>query len=104
VTDPVTVFGARGQSESGTQPVTATFRRVAGWFSVVQDYNWETIASGVSGDMAYTVCIERYTASVECGPPTRTELRSTHVFRRENGQWLAVHRHADRRPPDAPVK
>jgi hypothetical protein len=39
------VFGARAQSESGTQPVTATFRRVAGWFSDVQHYNWETIAS-----------------------------------------------------------
>jgi hypothetical protein len=55
VTDPLTVFGARAQSESGTQPVTATFRRVAGWFSHVQHYNWETIASGVIGDMAYTV-------------------------------------------------
>ena len=104
VTDPVTLLAARGMCESGTQPVTATFRRVAAWFSDVQDYDWETVASGVSGDMAYTVCIERYTASVEGAPATRAELRSTHVFRRENGRWLAIHRHADRRPPDAPVE
>jgi ketosteroid isomerase-like protein len=31
--------------------------------------------------------------------PEQTELRATHVYRREDGQWRAVHRHADRRPP-----
>ena len=56
-----------------------------------------SLASVESGDMAYTVCLERYTATVVGGPQT-TEYRSTHVFRRENGRWRAVHRHADRRP------
>ena len=49
--------------------------------------------------MAYTVAIERYTASREGQPPAPTELRVTHVYRREGGQWHAVHRHADLKPP-----
>jgi ketosteroid isomerase-like protein len=27
-------------------------------------------------------------------------LRVTHVYRRENGQWRIVHRHADSPPPE----
>lgn len=101
-TDPVTLFAIRGMRNTGTEQLTNTFRRVAGWFSDVRDYEWELVASGDGGEMAYTVCIERYTASVDGGPPTPAESRSTHVFRREEGRWQAVHRHADRQPLEEP--
>jgi ketosteroid isomerase-like protein len=96
--DPVTLFAARGLLESGTEPVTAAFRFVASTFSDVEIFHWETLASGVAGDFAYTAAVERYTNSRNGGPPEQTELRATHVYRREDGQWRAVHRHADRRP------
>jgi len=96
--DPVTLFAARGLLESGTEPVTAAFRFVASTFSDVETFDWETLASGVAGDFAYTAAVERYTNSRNGGPPEQTELRATHVYRREDGQWRAVHRHADRRP------
>jgi len=96
--DPVTLFAIRGMRDVGTEALTATFRRVSSWFSDVSDYQWELIASGVSGDSAYTVCVERFDASVNGGAPEHFEVRSTHVFRREGGRWLAVHRHADRQP------
>jgi ketosteroid isomerase-like protein len=99
-TDPVTLFAARGLCESGTERVVETFQRVASEFAAVADYEWEHLASGVSGDLAYTVAIERYTASLRGDPPARQELRVTHVYRRENGRWRAVHRHADRKLPD----
>ena len=95
--DPMTLFAARGLCESGTEHVTETFRRVASEFSAVSDYEWDIVASGVSGDMAYTVAIERYTASLRGDPRAKQELRVTHVYRRENGHWRAVHRHADRK-------
>ena len=97
--DPVTLFAARGLCESGTERVTETFERVASEFSAVRDYEWELLASAVSGDLAYTVAIERYVASLRGDPPARQELRVTHVYRRESGRWRAVHRHADRKPP-----
>jgi ketosteroid isomerase-like protein len=100
--DPVTLFAIRGMRNVGTAELTATFRRVAAWFSDVADYTWELVASGVSGDSAYTVGIERFTASVNGSSPERFEVRSTHLFRRERGRWLAMHRHADRRPLEPP--
>jgi ketosteroid isomerase-like protein len=96
----VTLFAARGLCDTGTERVTKTFRWVASTFSDVRGYEWELLASGVNGDLAYTVAIERYTASTNGGPPAPGELRVTHVFRREDGRWRAVHRHADRKPPD----
>jgi ketosteroid isomerase-like protein len=99
-TDPVTLFAARGLCESGTDSVTRTFDRVASEFSAVRDYMWELFASGVSGDLAYTVAIERYVASLRGEPPAQQELRVTHIYRREEGQWRAIHRHADRKEPD----
>lgn len=99
-TEPVTLFAARGICNIGTDQVTDTFRRVSAEFSDAQGFEWELLASGESGDLAYTVSIERYTASIKGGSPVPTELRSTHVFRRENGHWRAVHRHADRKQPD----
>lgn len=47
--DPVTLFAARGLIDSGTEPVTATFRFVASAFSDVATFDWETLASGVAG-------------------------------------------------------
>jgi ketosteroid isomerase-like protein len=96
--DPVTLFAARGLFHAGTERVTTTFRSVASEFSDLRSFEWETLASGVAGDLAYTVAIERYTASAAGALPAPRELRVTHVYRREHGLWLAVHRHADRRP------
>ena len=56
---------------------------MASTFSDVATFDWETLASGVAGDFAYTAAVERYTNSRDGGPPEQTELRATHVYRRE---------------------
>ena len=66
--DPVTLFAARDLLESGTEPMTAAFRFVASTFSDVEIFHWETLASGVAGDFAYTAAVERYTNSRNGGP------------------------------------
>jgi hypothetical protein len=81
----VTLFAARGLVDSGTEPLTATFRFVASTFSDVVTFDWERLASGVAGDFAYTAAVERYTNSRGGGPPEHTELRATHVYRGESG-------------------
>jgi ketosteroid isomerase-like protein len=100
VAAPVTLFAARGLIDSSTESVTRTFQNVAATFSDVGTFEWQPLAEGVNGDFAYTVAVERYTNSRDGGPLEQTELRATHVYRREDGKWRAVHRHADRRPPD----
>jgi ketosteroid isomerase-like protein len=97
-TDPVTVFGAK-LSASGWADVETLFRNVASWFSDSAEYEFEVTAAGASGDLAYTIGYEHNQVMVEGRPRTYT-LRVTHVYRREDGQWRVVHRHADVPPTD----
>ncbi len=91
--DPVTLYGAN-LSGSGWADLEPTFREVASWFADSVSYEFEVIAAGASGDLAYTVGYEHNEVTVNGQPRTYT-LRATHVYRRENGQWRIVHRHAD---------
>jgi ketosteroid isomerase-like protein len=103
--DPVTLFGAFGVAKSGWDEVSETFRWVASRFSNLAEYNFELVAAGASGDLAYTVGYERHSVSIECGPVQPHTLRVTHVYRRENGEWKLVHRHGDEVPVrDIPEK
>ena len=96
--DPVTLLGAK-VSGKGWADVSAKFRTVASWFSDTTSYEFELIAAGASGDLAYIVGNEHNVVKVDGAPKTYT-LRTTHVYRREDGEWKIVHRHAD--PPPAP--
>jgi ketosteroid isomerase-like protein len=81
-----------------------------GWPEVGSRYDWaarrfadsgatlkvEYVSTTVSGDLAYTVAIER--SEVRLADQTARSpmaLRVTHVFRKEDGLWKLVHRHAD---------
>jgi len=94
--DPVTVFGA-GMNAFGWAEVEPQFNTVASWFSDSEAFEFEVIAAGASGDLAYTVGYERNRVKVD-GVPTTYTLRVTHVYRREDGLWRIVHRHGDRPP------
>jgi len=96
-TDPVTLYGAR-LSGSGWTELEPVFREVASWFSGAEEYEFEVIAAGASGDLGYTVGYEHNRVKVD-GELRNYTLRATHVYRREAGQWRIVHRHADS-PPD----
>jgi ketosteroid isomerase-like protein len=97
--DPVTVLGA-WLSGTGWDEVSGIFRRLEDTFSDCTSYRTEIIAADVSGDLAYTVGHEHAAASVN-GVPRQYTLRVTHVYRREQGEWKIVHRHADS-PPESP--
>jgi ketosteroid isomerase-like protein len=98
--DPVTLFGAK-LSASGWKDLNATFQTVASWFTDSTDFRFEVLAAGASGDLAYTVGFEHNDVKVDGQPRTYT-LRVTHVYRREDGKWRIVHRHADFPPTDDP--
>ena len=94
--DPVTLFGAV-LTASGWAKVEPAFKTVASWFSDPVEYEFEVIAAGASGDLAYTVGYEHNRTTVN-GQPRAYTLRVTHVYRREDGKWRIVHRHADYPP------
>jgi ketosteroid isomerase-like protein len=92
--DPVTVFG-NGRSGSGWTEIGTMFEWLGSVFSDCTSYRNEIIAAGASGDLAYIVAFEHTTASVMGAPAQPYVLRVTTVFRREDGEWKVVHRHAD---------
>ena len=97
--EPLTVFGAL-RGANGWDEVSQSFRWIASRFSNCTAFNFDLVAAGVSGDLAYTVGYERGSRSWDGGPVESTTLRVTHVYRRENGEWKVVHRHADPPPID----
>lgn len=98
--DPVTIFGALGMSESGWDTVSDIFSWAAARFSNVSDFRFEVEVVHVSGDMAYTLGFERFSGSIQGRPVEPVTVRVTHIYRREDGEWKIVHRHADNPGPD----
>jgi len=97
--DDATLFGAWGPIERGYARLTETFRWVGSRFKsgalVPQD-----IVCFESGDLAYTVGFEVGEVVVDRGRATPMTIRVTHIYRRIDGEWRLVHRHADFPPTD----
>jgi ketosteroid isomerase-like protein len=101
-TEPVTLFGAL-QIKTGWHEIAPIFEWVASRFSNCESFEYEVLAAGVSGDLAYIAGIEHTTAAVGDAPAQAYQLRVTTVFRREGGRWRVVHRHADPVPDSQPT-
>jgi ketosteroid isomerase-like protein len=101
--DPVTLFGAV-KSNSGWDEVSQVFRWLASRFSDCTAYRFELVAAGASGDLAYTVGYEHTSVSIDGVPVEPYTLRVTHVYRREDGEWKIVHRHADPAPDQGSLR
>lgn len=95
--DPVTLFGAL-LNKSGWDELAPAFEFLASRFANGTKYEYEVIGAGASGDLAYIVGTEHSMVSVGGATPEAYDLRVTTIFRRENGDWKIVHRHADPMP------
>jgi ketosteroid isomerase-like protein len=62
---------------------------------------FEVLAAGLSGDLAYLVGFERAVSSIDDGAAEGLNLRVTQVYRREVDEWKLVHRHADPGPGES---
>jgi ketosteroid isomerase-like protein len=95
----VTLFGAWGPIEQGYAQLTSTFRWVGSRFTG-GDMVPEDVVVHASGDLAYTVGFTRGDVSVDGGERRPMTIRVTHIYRRIEGVWRLVHRHADFPPAD----
>jgi ketosteroid isomerase-like protein len=69
---------------------------------------FETISKYFTEDLAYLVEVERGRAKIAGGQDfVPVTLRATSIFRREEGTWKVIHRHADPftsyRPPGSEI-
>jgi ketosteroid isomerase-like protein len=97
-----TLFGAWGPIEKGHDRLTETFRWVGDRFKAGALVP-EDVVTFESGDLAYTVGFERREMVVDGGASAPMTIRVTHIYRRIDGDWRLIHRHADFPPADQRV-
>jgi ketosteroid isomerase-like protein len=96
--DEATIFGAFGGHEKGWNEVRSRYDWASSQFKKGgAKIKVEYLNSGVSGDLAFTVAIE-HQENVRLGDQDQAApraLRVTQIFKKEEGAWKLLHRHAD---------
>lgn len=96
--DDATMLGAFGGHEKGWKEVGERCDWASSHFKATgATETFEYLNTGVSGDLAFTVAIEHQEEVRMVDQETRAPraLRVTQIFRREDGVWKLLHRHAD---------
>ena len=94
--DDVVIMGAFGGYERGWDQVSARLDWASAGIKATGRAA-ENVVTVVGDDLAYTVDLEHMTRHTAGQPKPRT-LRCTQAYRRENGQWKVILRHADELP------
>lgn len=98
--DPATFMPPHGAIIEGAASVEAAQVEGASAFGPGSSGHFEVLNSGASGDLAFWTGRQVSTIQIkgkeELVPMI---LRTTEVFRREDGQWKLIHRHADTPAP-----
>jgi ketosteroid isomerase-like protein len=90
--DDVAILGAIGSYSQGWDDVRTHLlgaSRSLDW----SELSVERLLTAVSGELAVTVVLEHMTRKE--GEPSSRTLRTTQSYRRENGQWRLILRHAN---------
>ena len=97
--DEAALPGAWGATGKG-QAVTDTSRWIGSHYaSGTGPVGVEQAAVAAGKDLACTVGFERGPVSIDGGPAREMAMRVTQIYRRVDGGWKLVHRHADFAPP-----
>jgi ketosteroid isomerase-like protein len=94
--DDVTLGNPFGPFVRGSEAVNQTMERAAALYRDGRAVGFDRLAEHVGEDVAYLVEVERFEAKM--GGRTDVSpisLRCTSIFRRDDGVWRLVHRHAD---------
>lgn len=101
--EDVSLAGPQATAHRGSVPIahgwgrgSETFDSAIRYFRDGQVSAFESVAAYAMGELGITVEIESFNAKVGARPdPAPVSLRVTTIFRKEEGGWKVVHRHAD---------
>jgi len=100
----VTLGSPLGPFVRGYNQVAQAATQSASLYSEGQVIGFENIATYATHDLAFIVEVERYKVRFRGGELAPAVLRTTTIFRREDGIWKIVHRLADLVPSAQPPK
>lgn len=104
-TNPSSFFGPGGGEVHGARQVTERYAGDANAFGTGSTGHFEVLQAEASGDLGYWVGFQRANTFFKGkDEPVPFNLRITEVFRKENGEWKLVHRHADPLAEEQPKK
>ena len=94
--DDVTLANPFGPPALGWNLVAETMERAASHYLEGEATGFERISEVATADLAYIVEVEHWRSKVGGADEVSAfSLRVTTIFRREDGNWWIVHRHAD---------
>lgn len=93
---PATFFAPNGAVVQSAPEVVKSFRHGSFQFEDSGETQIDILDSHASNGLAYWIGLQHATVRTRGNSESnRMTLRVTEVFRREDGQWKLVHRHAD---------
>ena len=94
--EDVTLANPYGPPVRGWEQVANAVEHAASLRRDGKFVEWQIVAKYVTAELAYVVQIERAEAKIGAREDiTPLAVRSTMIFRPEEGEWKIVHRHAD---------
>lgn len=94
--EPATFFGPDGGCARGADDVKKSYDKGAEAFDAGSKGAFEVMQKDASGGLAFWTGYQRADVRMKGKPePVPMTLRTTEIFRREDGAWKLVHRHAD---------
>jgi ketosteroid isomerase-like protein len=94
--DEVTLANPWGPAVRGWKEAAARMEAAATHYTDGKAVGFDKLAKHQGGDLMVTVEVEKFETKIdgrsEMSPVT---LRCTSIFRREDGTWKVIHRHAD---------
>ncbi|WP_426998682.1 YybH family protein [Pseudarthrobacter sp. N5] len=94
--EDATLANPFGGVARGWAQIESRLEQAASHYSDGEMLGFETVVSYAARDTAYLVETEHFRAKVDDrDTPDEFALRVTSIFRREDGLWKLVHRHAD---------
>lgn len=99
-TSPASFFSPMGDVTEGADTVADRYGKDAGTFDKDSTSELDMLHFGSSGDLGYWVGYQIAAVRMKgrSGPITM-KIRVTELFRKENGAWKMIHRHADMPKP-----